>query len=205
MKGIIYKITNKLNGKSYIGQTVQKPILRWRAHCSRNTDSAIHLAINKYGKENFTFDVICSANSIEDLNALEIDFIRNLNTFAPNGYNLDEGGRNCLKSKESIEKGAIKKRGMAYKNRRRGIVAVCSTTKQVIETEVVKEFLNYGFSKNDLSNIRWCLTGKSTKKRVKGYFFFYKDNVNQNLIDGIKNPSAVQRIANETVEYTEYK
>lgn len=181
----------------YVGQTTQEPVLRWRAHCSKKTDSAIHKAITKYGKHNFVFEVICCANTIDDLNFLEVEFIAKLNTFSPNGYNLDMGGRHCLKTKESIEKGAAKKRGMAYKNRRRGIFAINEKTAEVIENEVVKDYLLNGFSKNDLSNIRWCLTGKSTKKKVKGYYFFYRDNVNQSLIEEIKKSSAAQRIGSE--------
>lgn len=198
--GCIYKITNKINGKCYIGQTMKNdPVDRWKSHCSKKTDSAIHLAIVKYGKNNFTLEVIDNTNTIDELNQLEIMYIKQFNSFYPNGYNLDEGGRNCVKSKESIEKGAIKKRGKPYKNRRRGIVAIHSETGHIIETEVVKDFLTYGFNKNDMSNIRWCLTGKSKsgKKRVKKYYFCYRTHVNQRLIEEIKTSSAPQRIVTD--------
>ena len=57
----IYKITNMINNKIYIGQSVD-PNHRFISHCSRaNNDSdnsPIHTAIKKYGKENFVLDII---------------------------------------------------------------------------------------------------------------------------------------------------
>ena len=195
--GSIYKITNKLNGKSYIGQTMQLVVKRWRAHISRKSTSAIHAAIKAYGKENFSFEVIEIAPTIEELNMLEQKYIKEFNTMSPNGYNLDMGGRNCIKTKESIEKGAIKKRGKAYKGRRRGIIAIHSESGHEICTEAVKDFLTEGFTKSDLSNIRWVLTRKSGKKRVRGYYFFYNIQANQSLITETKNSVAAQRIGIE--------
>jgi len=198
-RGVIYRITNLLNGKEYYGQTVNAdPIQRWYAHCSKCRTSAVNLAIQKYGKANFKFEIICSAKSIEDLNYLEQYFIAKYQTLAPTGYNLDIGGRNCLKSKESIEKGNIKRRLKIFKDRRRGIIATHSENGHIIETEIVKDFLNFGFTKNDLSNIRWVLTGKGSKKRVKKYFFKYRDQVNQSLIVEDNMSTAAQRLDSET-------
>ena len=57
----IYKITNNINGKVYIGQSVH-PDRRWIEHKSKSKNKAdnypIHLAINKYGSENFTFEIL---------------------------------------------------------------------------------------------------------------------------------------------------
>ena len=54
----VYKITNKLNNKIYIGQSVNIE-RRWKEHiCDNRKNSLIHLAIQKYGKDNFDFEVI---------------------------------------------------------------------------------------------------------------------------------------------------
>lgn len=53
----IYKITNTINQKVYIGQSIH-PIQRFSEHCYNDTDSLIHRAIKKYGKENFQFEII---------------------------------------------------------------------------------------------------------------------------------------------------
>jgi group I intron endonuclease len=87
---IIYSVTNLINGKIYVGQTTQSPEKRWKYHCYRGyilTD-----AITKYGKHNFEFKVIDTANSHDELNKKEIYWINVLNSIAPNGYNLRKGG-----------------------------------------------------------------------------------------------------------------
>lgn len=94
---IIYKITNKLNGKMYIGQTVQKLTDRWSDHSRpcigrHKNGSAIAYAIQKYGKDNFILEQIDTAESLEELNTKEVTYIKALNTLAPNGYNLELGG-----------------------------------------------------------------------------------------------------------------
>ncbi len=102
--GVIYKATNKINGKIYIGQTVQSLNRRVRGHISRslnNRDSSyFHRAINKYGKENFEWGIISKHNSLEELNRAEIEMIKRYNTFE-SGYNLDLGGKGSVGFKHS--------------------------------------------------------------------------------------------------------
>jgi group I intron endonuclease len=102
---IVYKITNKINGKCYIGQTRQKLSDRWIHHCSVSSGClAIKSAIDKYGKNNFTIEQIYKAYSISDLNKKEAKFINKFNTLAPNGYNLKTGGNSPRYSEESRKK-----------------------------------------------------------------------------------------------------
>jgi len=101
---IIYAITNKINGKQYVGQTTQRIERRWKSHCTNNGCLALNGAIQKYGKENFTVEEIYRAFSIEELNQKEIEFINKFNTLAPYGYNLKTGGNRPTYSKESREK-----------------------------------------------------------------------------------------------------
>ena len=90
MKGIIYKITNKVNGKSYIGQTRYTIEFRWKQHQHKKDNTYFHNAIHKYGIENFSIEVLEECN-IEDLNSREIYYIAKYDTFN-NGYNLTIGG-----------------------------------------------------------------------------------------------------------------
>ena len=91
--GIIYKITNTINGKSYIGQTIRPLKRRWQEHC-QNVERcrALHRAITKYGKENFIVEEIDVADTSKELNDKEIYWIKFYNTMTPNGYNMTEGG-----------------------------------------------------------------------------------------------------------------
>lgn len=90
MKGIIYKITNKVNNKSYIGQTRYTIEFRWRQHLHKKDNTYFHNALHKYGAENFTIDILeeCDVNH---LNEREMFYIAKYDTFN-NGYNLTLGG-----------------------------------------------------------------------------------------------------------------
>lgn len=92
----IYKIENLLNSKIYIGQSIDI-FFRWKTHCynyNSNKVLAIDKAIHKYGKENFSFQIIelCSQ---EQLNNKEIYYIEKFNTYFGNGYNCTQGGQDC--------------------------------------------------------------------------------------------------------------
>lgn len=91
--GSIYLVTNKINSKKYIGQTIFPVEIRWKAHYKANSlSSALHSAIHKYGLENFTFEEICSAKNEDDLNFLEEYLIKYYNSYGNNGYNKTYGG-----------------------------------------------------------------------------------------------------------------
>lgn len=108
---IIYKITNKLNAKCYIGQTVNLS-KRWSRHCSSKEKSAISAAIKKYGKENFSIVTIGEYSNETDLNNAEDYFIDFHNSLAPNGYNRVTGQqKNRVWSKESLKKASDSKLG----------------------------------------------------------------------------------------------
>ena len=84
----IYKITNKVNNKIYIGQSVHVHH-RWREHYSEPSDgSLIDMAIKKYGKENFIFEVLEEC-SIDELNEKELHYSQLFpNCYTPKGYNI---------------------------------------------------------------------------------------------------------------------
>lgn len=118
----IYKITNKINWKMYIGRSVN-PIARFAKHIkiaeTYSEDScqfqAIHRSIKKYGKINFLFEIIdsCNENEIRDR---EIYWIQKLNTQNKSfGYNLTSGGDGVVNpSIDSINKRIIKLRGKKH-------------------------------------------------------------------------------------------
>ena len=82
----IYKITNLINGKNYIGQSIHIE-QRWLEHCRNSTKSLIGQAIKKYGKENFSFQILEECNQ-NDLNKKESFYIQQYNSISPNGYNI---------------------------------------------------------------------------------------------------------------------
>lgn len=88
----IYRITNLINFKMYIGFTT-KPKVRWNRH--RNNKDArmpIARAMEKYGRDNFIFDIIyCSNDIIHCLEVMEPYFIEHYDTYKY-GYNANLGG-----------------------------------------------------------------------------------------------------------------
>ena len=93
---VVYKITNLVNGKLYIGQTVNKnPEYRFSGHkadAKYRPTLPIHKALCKYGADNFSFEVIRKCGSIPDLNFWERYYIHCFDSIVPNGYNVDSGG-----------------------------------------------------------------------------------------------------------------
>lgn len=101
---VIYKITNKLDGQVYIGQTVKALNKRRNEHFNCDKNTPLYAAIRKYGRENFTLEPLCSALKPEYLNELEVYFIAYYNSLTPNGYNLTAGGDSAFKRSEHTKK-----------------------------------------------------------------------------------------------------
>lgn len=93
---LIYKITNKLNGKCYIGQTTRTVNERVREHLKeskKDSEYTIHRAIRKYGIDNFNIEILeDNVIDIDSLNKLEIFYIAKFGSFGERGYNMTEGG-----------------------------------------------------------------------------------------------------------------
>lgn len=86
----IYKITNDVNGKIYIGQA-KNTEYRFYTHCKNSSnDTLIDKAIKKYGKEHFHVEILKS--QISNYNEKEKYWINKLNSKVPNGYNISDGG-----------------------------------------------------------------------------------------------------------------
>lgn len=84
----IYKITNLINGKCYIGQSVHIE-RRWQEHKRPSATSVIATAIKEYGIENFSFEVLEELPT-EKLDERERFYIQKYNSISPNGYNITE-------------------------------------------------------------------------------------------------------------------
>jgi group I intron endonuclease len=89
----VYSVTNKVNGKMYIGVTVDYE-RRQRSHLKHNirTRSLLKKAVAKYGEENFVFEVLCIGTR-DYCYLVEPRFISAYNTRTPDGYNICSGGR----------------------------------------------------------------------------------------------------------------
>ena len=87
----IYKITNLINEKVYIGQSIHIE-RRWQEHCKPSSRSLIGKAIQKYGKEHFAFQVLeeCAEEQLDDL---EERYISEYGSIVPKGYNIETASK----------------------------------------------------------------------------------------------------------------
>lgn len=94
----IYLITNQINEKRYVGQTVVGLKKRFARHISdakAGEKFYLHRAIRKYGPDRFTVSLLATAKDQKDqkdLDRLETFWIKMLSTRSPNGYNSTDGG-----------------------------------------------------------------------------------------------------------------
>jgi group I intron endonuclease len=102
---IVYKATNKLNGKVYVGQTRHSLDTRKRRHLHSARDGVVthfYQAIRKYGEDNFSWEVICTTNNKKTLNELETYYINYYDSIH-NGYNMVDGGDNNIMDIEQVK------------------------------------------------------------------------------------------------------
>ena len=93
----IYCITNKINGKRYVGKTTQSIEERFKEHCKdsqkeRCEKRPLYDAMNKYGVENFIIECLEEIEDESTLSEREIYWINELGTYGKGGYNATKGG-----------------------------------------------------------------------------------------------------------------
>ena len=107
MKTYIYKITNKINQKLYVGKTsLEDPYRRWNQHLqiAKNKDAnlknhtfqLIHKAIVKYSKKNFIFEIVEECMTWELGIEREMFWIKYYGSFGKLGYNQTAGGEGSI-------------------------------------------------------------------------------------------------------------
>ena len=95
---VVYIAKNKINGKIYIGKTIDNLDKRKKEHyyhSETKNGSYFQRAIKKHGLENFEWSVLCECKSIQELNNKEIELIKFFNSQNHKiGYNITSGGEN---------------------------------------------------------------------------------------------------------------
>lgn len=156
IKMCVYKITNKVNGKAYIGQSKGSVVTRWRSHCNKSSSgvSAIGRAIQKYGKDAFKFEVIAYCKDVNELNNVEKMLIDIDATMYPNGYNLHTGGNSHIPSEISrlrMKESACKRFGV-------------TKSRSDIRQSMTEEDKALAYS-NRIEKMKQTKTGKPSPKR----------------------------------------
>ena len=193
MRGFIYKITNTINGKSYIGQTIQNVKERFYQHCATKcskavSNMAIHRAIKKYGKSNFTVEVIEEVEST-NLNDRERYWIRYYDSYN-NGYNSTEGGQDGIKLFKNLDTESIVREYKSGKSLRE-IGRLFNVDKQTIKDLLVRNNINlrttktYKLSQKDREDIIKDLSLGLSRKEIISKWHISKGYLSQ-LINGYR-------------------
>lgn len=193
MRGFIYKITNKINGKSYIGQTIQNVKERFYQHCATKCSKAIlnmviHKAINKYGKSNFTIEVIEEVEST-NLNDRERYWIKYYDSYS-NGYNSTKGGQDGIKLFKNLDIESIIREYKSGKSLRE-IGRLFNVDKQTIKDLLVRNNINlrttrtYKLSQKDREDIIKDLSLGLSRKEIINKWHISKSYLSQ-LINGYR-------------------
>lgn len=172
MYGVIYKATNKINEKMYIGQTINLKA-RKRRHLNSKETYVFNKAIKKYGKNNFKWEIIDSAETKDELDKKEIYWINELKTYIAcknsRGYNMTKGGSYVSDS----------------------------TKKQIVQLTTDGDFIKVFESIEEASrilnihatNIKDCCKGRY--KMSGNFIFVYKSEYDENKEYKYKNSLAV--------------
>lgn len=123
--GYIYKITNIVTGKCYIGETIQHDYQkRWQKHLNslnyKEGCPVLKASMKKHGIRNFKFEILIICFDA-DLVRYEKEYIKKYNSQIPNGYNILSGGQigdgmvGYKHSPETIEK--IKQKGKEFREK----------------------------------------------------------------------------------------
>lgn len=93
---VVYRITNRINGKTYIGKTIVSVEKRWKEHvwdAAHRLDLYLHRSIRVHGAESFSIEILYQAKTLRELNAMETFFIiLHQSHRAEHGYNMTLGG-----------------------------------------------------------------------------------------------------------------
>ncbi len=108
--GSIYLVRNLVDGRCYVGQTMQRLQRRWKGHLKSARDgeqTRLAAAMTEFGADRFVVESLGVALNRADLNRLEAKWITKLRTMWPNGYNSTRGGSGNIKGIEVKYKGVV--------------------------------------------------------------------------------------------------
>lgn len=201
MTGYIYKFTNKINGKVYIGQTYNLQT-RLNSHKSKalNTKNKFYNAVRKYGWENFELSILSTitVNTKEELSTLldklEIEYIKQYNSYK-SGYNSTLGGHS-KRGYNLSEEFSEKCKSRTYSDDTRKKMSI-SAKNRIISEETRLKLRNSAIKRN-FSKYRELTTSSRNKaiKRALGVPVLQLD-INFNIINRFDSISdAIKYIKN---------
>lgn len=184
--GIIYMITNKANGKKYIGQTIHCFKYRYSSGLYKSaSNSHLKNAIKKYGEENFEInECFLTCDSKEELDRMEKALITTFRTFDPKyGYNKTHGGEGGVLTEET--KRRLSEAFSGEKNPFYGKTHDEETKKKIANRHYATGDEHYWFGKN---------LSEETKAKMS------KTRIDRGVAKGEKNPFYGKKHSEESIQ-----
>ena len=182
---VIYKITNILTEEIYIGQTTRPINERWQEHTYNSSSPLLKIAIQKYGVENFTIEIIEKCKNIKKLTKREQYWINHYDSLQ-NGYNSNRGGNGPLfhteKAKQKISNASkVRQNKESYK-----LAASETAKKQWINQEMSKKQKEIIVKNNKKQSVR---KKRKETNLIKNRKKFSVHNINGEFIGIWENKS----------------
>lgn len=181
----IYKLTNTINNLIYIGQTVnfKRRINEYKNRTPiKSSNYKIIKAINKYGFNNFSYELIIECD-VNELDQYEMYFIEKFKSYNPNiGYNsmhIEQDGKYHInkETKEKMSKSHYGKKQSSHTKKLRSNKIIAFKNNDIIIADSAKLFGDYiNKSKDIIKN------GLRKPVKVCGYMIFYADSIKRNEI-----------------------
>lgn len=178
----IYKITNKVNGKVYIGQSNDIKS-RWNHEHGGKSTSNVQLKedINNFGLESFSYEIIAEENNQQKKDELEKFYIKKLNSTNPElGYNISEGGFCGSFHSDEWKKEQSERLKKYYKENpnwlteeRREKLRKSGKRERTKEERKIMSERRKGFTYSEVSKKKMS---ESAKKRVENFGNIFRDN-----------------------------
>ncbi len=152
----IYKIENKVNGKVYIGSSIDIEV-RWKNHIrslngkDKYFNDYLHRQWREYGEENFIFNIIeeCNVYELDKKEQYWIEFYDSMDR--ENGYNLKEAGKRGKLSEETRRKLSIAAKGKIFSEETRKKLSIAAKGRQAFKDHKHSDNTKEKMSKSRIS------------------------------------------------------
>jgi group I intron endonuclease len=196
----IYKITNTLNDKGYVGQTVRSPEERMKQHFRTDSQcTALRNAIEKYGRDAFEIEILEICVDVQSMNGREAFYIDLHQTKVPNGYNIRMPGEFILSEFARRKLRVSPQHSVISIEGRRRIKDALARTGKLSKYKTNNDYLEKKAIRIDKSN-----SERTTKKREATY----KQALNQlnslREFSNNPNPNDLRSTNNVAYRYVPY-
>ena len=163
----IYKLTNSVNGKCYIGQT-KNFSSRMSDHKSARTEHLISKAVRKHGWDAFQVEALLENVPEHDADYWECRFIKEHKSMAPDGYNLESGG-NKHKTLSAETRRKISENQIGRVSPRKGVKLTAETKAKLSKAKIGKPSPRKGakLSEETKEKLRVANLGKKHSRETK--------------------------------------